>query len=590
MKRESHPLFLRKLFSIALIFAMAMGMMFAFAPIVYAAAPALATTTMGKINNTISSTAWATGSVGNPNTQFTAGDTLVAYLDCYYTGTQPSVLSITDGLSTGSLTWVFDGHYGPPSVYAGDGAHPANALGFQEMWSAATPAVPSDTTWSLTLTFSSTVAGCEMTFYKINALMSPSFTLTASSSYAGSSFPSLQLVTAFTNIPAGALAIFNFGNNMEYSTGSTYSTQVAPVDSAANSYNAVGSSATICLAPSPFTCVSPSAGVDYATDNLYYFYYSSSVNVNVHANYNGGSASQFNPTFTMLGVVFVATTSVSSVQTQTVGSCPPGGGTGIGHFALANSTQYWYSGNALGSEVVNTISTEVSSIKGSGSHTLQLMIYIGLFSSPTVTFPATLAYAKSFTVSSGTTNSTITTQVNIPLNAAQIPPLPFNFWAVAIVGDDHIFIAGSSLSGLTTQTGAVSTASQPATFTASGSASTNKLALCTQASYQSVLPSQTITTTQAATTTSVVSVTSTISTINAQVLFSTSANWPLVFLFLLLPAGLFMGATKSFSGGLIGLMVGAIICIMAGIIPSWIFIGLVICIASMAFILRERNS
>jgi hypothetical protein len=61
-------------------------------------------------------------------------------------------------------------------------------------------------------------------------------------------------------------------------------------------------------------------------------------------------------------------------------------------------------------------------------------------------------------------------------------------------------------------------------------------------------------------------------------------------LFLLFPAGLFMGATRSLSGGLIGLIIGAVIGIMAGVLPSWIFIGLVVAVVAVAFVVRERNT
>jgi hypothetical protein len=182
-------------------------------------------------------------------------------------------------------------------------------------------------------------------------------------------------------------------------------------------------------------------------------------------------------------------------------------------------------------------------------------------------------------------NNTITVQVNIPLNSALGSPLPFNFWAVGISGDDHINVYNSSLSGMTSQVNLV-----PA-VTSIGTSSNNKFDLCASASYQSILVSTTTTTSyQSATSTTLLTSTYVVTTINSQVLFSNSANWPMMLLFLLVPAGLLMGATKSLSGALVGLMIGAVIGIMAGILPSWLFIGLVIAVASLAFVVRERNT
>lgn len=293
--------------------------------------------------------------------------------------------------------------------------------------------------------------------------------------------------------------------------------------------------------------------------------------------------------YTVYAQVFGTTAlTTPATQTQTVGTCPSAGN---GKVLLVNNTQYWYSGNALGSEVVNTVQTEVGNTIGSGSHTLQLMLYVSAGQSPSVTYPAVLAWSQSVVITSGTTNQTITYQVNIPLNSIVSNPLPFNFWAVAIVGDDHIRIVQSTLSGLTSQTGAASTAAQPASFTSSGATSAKKLGLCAQGSYQSVLPAVTVTTTTGGTTSTTVSTTTTatISTIGPT-LFTTASNWPVIFLILMLPAGLFLGATRTLAGALLGLVIGSVIGLMMGIIPPFVFAGVLIALASVAFIARERSS
>jgi hypothetical protein len=281
-----------------------------------------------------------------------------------------------------------------------------------------------------------------------------------------------------------------------------------------------------------------------------------------------------------------------TTQSQSIGSCPPGGGSGVGHYALTNTTQFWYSGNALGQEVVNTIQTEVQSIKGSGSHTLNLAVFgtAGSLSngqSPNVANPASLLYLKSFTITSGTVNQTITVQINIPLNSANTLPLPFNFWAISISGDDHIIVAASTTSGMTTQSGLPTASSS---FTSSGTSSVDKMALCATGSYQSVITGPTTTTvsTQSATSTMLTTSTFTVSTIGAN-LFNSSSNWPVIFFILLIPAGLFMGITKNLSGALVGLMIGAIVGLLMGVLPPFVFIGLVIALASVAFMTRSKT-
>ena len=292
----------------------------------------------------------------------------------------------------------------------------------------------------------------------------------------------------------------------------------------------------------------------------------------------------------------------SSTQTQITGdtnTCGSSPTHTLGHSVLTNATQYWYSSNALGQEIVNSISVVVAKTVGSGTHYLTLVLYgtmaqgLGGSQTPSVVNPAIILLQRTYALTSGTQNSTITLQTNIPLNSAYSNPLPFNYWAVGIIGDNKIWIYNSGVSGITTQSGTATTSSsvQPNLFTNRGTSSGSMLKFCAIASYQSVISlTTTITSTQSASTVSTIFSTYTVSTINAQVLLSNNTNWPLIFLFLLFPAGLFMGATRSLSGGLIGLIIGAVIGIMAGVLPSWIFIGLVVAVVAVAFVVRERNT
>lgn len=279
-------------------------------------------------------------------------------------------------------------------------------------------------------------------------------------------------------------------------------------------------------------------------------------------------------------LISAGATSATS-QTQTIGSCPPGGGTGIGHYTLANNTIYFYNGNALGAEVVNSVSVEVASTKYSAgaTHYLELLLYASTSTPPSIAYPNTRLYeSKVFAITAGTTNSTITLQIAVPLNGATTTPLPFNWWSVGIIGDDNIRIAGSSLSGLVTQTGTTPTVSstppiQPLTFTSSGTASTNKLALCATGSFQSVVGG--FATTTISSVTIAATTTQTQTNIVAGLVPST-VNYSLMFFVVLFPGvvlAFVMGiASRSAPGAGIGFVagmtVGAGLGWQAGLLPN----------------------
>jgi hypothetical protein len=265
-------------------------------------------------------------------------------------------------------------------------------------------------------------------------------------------------------------------------------------------------------------------------------------------------------------------------QSGTLGACPlatPGTGT-----FLKNSTIYFYNGNALGSQVVLNVSTRINTVTGTGSQTIQLLLYVSPNQAVSAQNPYTLAFSKSFALSQGTVNSTLNLQVSVPLNAATSTPLPFNAWAVGIVGTDHVAIETSSLSGLTNQTGNPSTAAQPFTFTSIGLADTKKLSLCAKFAYQSFITSSTTTTVTTTSTTTVNGGSS-----NTSISYD---NLMLGVIVLLGPSLLIAGVTKSLWGGVLGAVLGLAVGVFAGFLPLWT-IAAVIIVSLVALIMGNRS-
>lgn len=573
-----------------------------FAPVVHAANPTLtnATSGGGVLTNTGSS---CTGNIGTNIASLTFVTVIMdVVLAAPSTSTSPPVVATMS--DTYGLTFVKVLAGGLTQNGVGNTLSPAVDL---ETWyfTGNTPAGSDTLTLTLTGTAQATSCG-DFNVDVINTEMfpiNPQFTTVSGGStgtqtlYPNSPSNAVlanSFVYAFTGVSQGTGATSFFAASVSYPTvpnPNGFTQVMAPLqfqeDSANGNYCTKGQAAT----------TTPFCALQWGTAKAFFASGTTTGAMGVSWTTASSPAGYYAAAWT-LSIVWNPTPSASaSSQTQTIGSCPPGGGTGVGHYALANNTQYWYEGNALGAEVVNTIQIEVASIKGSGSHTLQLMLYgTQTAQNPSVGNAAFQLYTDlgtTFTtIPTGTTNLTITLQVSIPLGSAiGNGQLPFNFWAVAVVGDDHISISGSTLSGLFTQAGGASSANvQALAFNSNGASSANKLAMCAKGSYQSILSfTSTITSIQSATTTTVITSTSIVTTIGTQ-LFSTSSNWPVMFLILMLPAGLFLGVTKTLAGGILGLMIGAILGLMMGILPSWIFIGLVIAMAAIAFVVRERSS
>ena len=287
--------------------------------------------------------------------------------------------------------------------------------------------------------------------------------------------------------------------------------------------------------------------------------------------------------------IVLSTYSTVSTSSQSVGSCPS---SPPGTFTPTNSTMYLYAASALGYEVVNNVTVGVDAVTGSASQAVQILLLVSTTGGQiSATNPLTVAYSKVYTLTGGSGSQFITTQIAITLNT-YYPMTAGNIWAVGVIGTSHTTLYTSGLSGLTYVSSNAASVAEPlgTEFTTLGASSANTICLQANASYQSLISVTSVTTTTApATTTATTSTTFTISTINAQVLFANGQNWPLIFLLLLLPAALFMGATKNITGGLIGLMVGAVIGMLAGVLPWWIFVGLLIAVVAIAMISRERG-
>jgi trimeric autotransporter adhesin len=85
--------------------------------------------------------------------------------------------------------------------------------------------------------------------------------------------------------------------------------------------------------------------------------------------------------------------------------------------------------------------------------------------------------------------------------------------------------------------------------------------------------------------------TSTATTIDST-FFTQNANFPFIFLLLFLPTGLFIGITKNLSGGLVGLIIGGIMMLIAipGPTTTTIFTGIVICVVALAYMIQRAGA
>jgi len=290
---------------------------------------------------------------------------------------------------------------------------------------------------------------------------------------------------------------------------------------------------------------------------------------------NGGSATDYAEVGIILGSSSVTTT-VGSLQ---VGSCPT---KNTATTTLANSTVYYYEGVTLGSTTVVNLNTFIASttLSGATTNTLYLVLYVGTAGVSTVsqTTPLVSTAATFFTIVKGEVNQPLSYSVqnsNIPANTA---------YAVAIEGTDKMAINQSSLSGMFSVAGAV-----PPHTIITQTTNAAKLYLCMNVNYQVVVTSTvTTTSTLTAPTTIVGTVTSTVLTtvtsIDVNVATTTTTGYVLLLFVLLAPAMILMLAVGSITRNaptamiafVAGLMIGAGIGNVAGIVPFWLVALLVI--------------
>jgi hypothetical protein len=266
---------------------------------------------------------------------------------------------------------------------------------------------------------------------------------------------------------------------------------------------------------------------------------------------------------------------------QSIGSCTTAGGT----FAMVNQTLYMYEGSNPGPESVNNASVLISSVGGStGTHTIQFVIYATpLSGSISPTNQLTLLYSKQVALGSGTGAATIT------VSPGTFLPTTGETWGIGVVGDNKITLVTSGLTGLYTFGGVpVSTSPQNAAFTAQGTSSGTELALCANAVY-SILT--TTTTTSVSTHVTTFTSTQTVSTGTGSSSFAiNNPDSMILFLLLLLPTGLLLGATRNLVGALVGLAIGAIVAVVAGVLSPFFFTGLLIGLVAVAYVSRSRDN
>lgn len=201
------------------------------------------------------------------------------------------------------------------------------------------------------------------------------------------------------------------------------------------------------------------------------------------------------------------------------------------------------------------------------------------------------SWTEIFVLNNGTTNKVLDVAPNLQIASGE-------YWAVAIFSNSTASRgSGASGSGVAVYGATwsnqmygytLASSTFPTSFNAGGSATNPPLYFV--ASLQFTVSFVTVTTTATIGGTATTTVTSTVSTIDAGVLLSNNENWALIFLFLFLPTGLLLGVTKNLSGGIIGLIIGALICLGAQIIPGYIFTGLVIICVSLLFVIQRVGS
>lgn len=265
-----------------------------------------------------------------------------------------------------------------------------------------------------------------------------------------------------------------------------------------------------------------------------------------------------------------------------LGSCPP---KNTATFTMVNSTQYFYTGSWLSNEVINNASVEIASVNSghASSETIRMQVYITASAGGiSASNPLVLA-AQSIIPALSVTSTPQRITWPFGYSAPQIPPGATV--AISVIGNNKIILNQSSLAGLQTGTAGsiVSGTALPTPQFTSLSASGTQLFFCANSSFQTVV---TTTATTTVTTSTIVTSTTSITSINP----GSNSNLPLVLLFLFLPAGIFYGVGRNLSGGLLGLIIGAIVCAASGILTPFLVTGIIIACVALAFVVGRGGA
>lgn len=232
-------------------------------------------------------------------------------------------------------------------------------------------------------------------------------------------------------------------------------------------------------------------------------------------------------------------------QIQTLGSCPAKNTATV---TMANGTGYFYEGIANGFTVVNNVEVSVASVAAGPNRNLYLAVYAA--NSPgsiTPVNPLNLLWESTSALTGGTKNALVI--LSTPLSFTYGTP-----WAVFVSGSDKIALNQSSLGGLYHTTGGGTSNVPPISITGLIPDS-NKLFLCANAGYSSVV---TVTTTSTSVTTA--TTTATVSSGGGGGSVPTNAN---AYVAIALVATFGLLGLKA--GGIGGFMFGGILAIITAI-------------------------
>lgn len=306
-------------------------------------------------------------------------------------------------------------------------------------------------------------------------------------------------------------------------------------------------------------------------------------------------------TFTVYATLFGVPISSSVPGAFTLGSCPI---KDTSTLTLTNNTVYYYTGTAISSSTVNTISTFLAS---TSAPTATQLLYTALYATSgpgavSVSNPLNLISQHVYFITPGMKNQLLTYAVNTGgtglINSGATV-------AVAVEGTSKLTINDSGLSGLYTSTFAVSF--PPAMIQQLGTSSGSTAYLCANGNYQFVVTTTIIstcttsilTTTTVGTGTFISTITSTATSVDVNIATATTTGYALLFIMIIIPAGILAFAmgylTKSGSaagiGGVAGLLVGTGLAARAGLAPFYLIVVVILaCVMILVGVWRNSSN